>query len=68
MLACDTSEAGIGAVLAHQFPDGMERPICYVSRSLSKSEKKLLTAGESLHLRSEEVPFLLNRASLVTLY
>ena len=39
MLACDTSEAGIGAVLAHQFSDGMERPICYVSRSLSKSEK-----------------------------
>ncbi len=29
---------GIGAVIAHVFPDGLERPVAYASRSLSKSE------------------------------
>ena len=39
VLACDASEAGIRAVLAHKFPDGSERSIGYASRSLSKAEK-----------------------------
>lgn len=38
-LACDSSQYGIGGVLMHVMSDGSERPICYISRVLSKAEK-----------------------------
>ena len=38
-LACDASAVGIGAVLFNRYPDGMERPVAYASKSLNEAEK-----------------------------
>ena len=39
ILACDASQYGIGAVLSHVMDNEQDRPIAYVSRTLSSAEK-----------------------------
>ncbi|XP_031784109.1 uncharacterized protein K02A2.6-like [Nasonia vitripennis] len=38
-LTCDASNVGIGSVLSHVLPNREEKPICFASRTLTKSER-----------------------------
>ncbi|XP_054287546.1 uncharacterized protein K02A2.6-like [Macrosteles quadrilineatus] len=40
IVTSDSSSYGIGCVIAHNLPDGAERPIAFASRALSKCEVK----------------------------
>ena len=40
VLSCDASADGISAMLSYNFADGLEKPIAFVSRTLTDAEKK----------------------------
>ena len=40
IVACDASDYGIGAVLSHKMPNGSERPVAFMSRTLNRTERK----------------------------
>ena len=39
-IACDASNVGIGVVLFHRYPDGSERPIFNVSKTLTPTQRR----------------------------
>ena len=59
VMACDASNYGIGAVLAHCMSDCSKHPIAYVSRSLTKEERDYSQVQkEQLSFQCQQILFL----------
>ena len=78
-VATDASSIGLGAILSHVMPDGVEGPVNFASRTLSTSEKKyaqvekkalgLIFTGKKFHpyLYSRKLTLLTDHKSLTTI-
>ena len=60
IMACDTSEYGVGAMLAHRMPDGEERPIGYGTKLPPVGKR-----GTCLHIRCQKVSLVFIHTSLL---
>ena len=50
VIACDASNVGIGAVLVHLYPDGSERPVANMSKTLTAAERNCIQIhGSAVH-------------------
>ena len=56
-IPCDASEVGIGAVLFHRYPDGSERPVANVSKTLSDMQCRYMYS--QIHKEALPVGFAL---------
>ncbi len=57
VVAADTSPIGVGGVLSHVMEGGSERPIAFVSRSLTSAERNYSQLDFRYSLCLEEIPF-----------
>ena len=72
LLACDASPYGIGVVLSCRMPDSTERPVGFISQTLSIYDRAEVfpdrKRGTGMCIQCREVSYLLTRVTLHLVY